>query len=161
LARADSHQQLIENKSFYLGQAVILAAELFEPLAAAKGISLEVAAESPIIICGDEAKIRQMVTILLDNALKFTPSGGKVTVKILPDGRDVILSIADTGEGIDPSHIDKVFGRFYQVDKSRARSGAGLGLAIAKWIVESHNGHIQVVSALGAGTKFTIRLPLQ
>jgi len=160
LARADSHQQLIEKKSLYLGPAVILATELFEPLAAARGIALEVSAESPIIICGDEAKIRQVVTILLDNAFRHTPPGGKVTVRILPPDKEAILTIADTGEGIDPSYIDKIFDRFYQVDKARARGGAGLGLAIAKWIVESHKGRIQVASAPGVGTKFTIQLPL-
>lgn len=159
LARADAHQQLLAKDRFSLGSAVAAAAEAFRPLAAAKGVTLEILPGAEVNVRGDETKLRQVVGILLDNAIRHTPSGGRVALALEPSHQGILLSVSDTGEGIGPEHLGNVFRRFYQVDPSRSHGGAGLGLAIAKWIVESHGGSITVASTVGEGTVFTIWLP--
>jgi signal transduction histidine kinase len=112
---------------------------------------------------GDADRLAQVVTNLLDNAIKYTPAGGRVDLSagVIPEGLEI--SVKDTGPGIPPADLSRIFERFYQVDKSRARvggSGAGLGLAITKEIVEAHGGQITAESVVGLGSKFTVRLPL-
>lgn len=159
LARADSHQQLLNKDTFLLNQAVITAVELFRPLAAIQGISLISKINTEISFYGDEAKLRQVVSILLDNALRHTPTAGKITISLETSQQGILLSVSDTGEGIPPEHVEKIFERFYQSDSSRSQGGTGLGLSIAKWIIESHSGTIVATSTLGEGSMFTIFLP--
>lgn len=159
LARADSHQQRLTKDFFLLHQGVITAVELFRPMTTLKDVTLIVQAETEISYYGDEAKLRQVISILLDNALRHTPTTGSITVQLKNSQQGALLSVTDTGEGISPEHIDKIFQRFYQSDTSRAQGGTGLGLSIAKWIVESHNGHITVSSTPTMGSTFTILLP--
>lgn len=158
LARADSHQQLLTHDYFRLDQAIIVATELFRPIAAAQGITLGLKANTGILYSGDEAKLRQVVGILLDNAIRHTPTGGKITVTLEESYHEILLSVTDTGEGINPNHLGKIFERFYQSDSSRSKGGTGLGLSIAQWIVQSHSGSIKVASTPGKGTTFTICL---
>jgi two-component system phosphate regulon sensor histidine kinase PhoR len=112
-------------------------------------------------VSGDVFKLEQMVINLIDNALKYTEKGG-VTISLLADGAAAVLEVEDTGIGIAPEHLPRVFERFYVVDKSRSRNmgGTGLGLSIVKHIVQMHKGEIALDSRPGRGTKFTIRLPL-
>ncbi len=159
LARADSQQQLLSEDHFLLNQAIIAAAEPFRPVAANQGIILNLQAIDEIVYFGDEAKLRQVVGILLDNAIRHTRADGKIIVNLEKSQHEILLSIADTGEGIEPEHIDRIFERFYQADAARSQGGTGLGLAIAKWIVESHGGMINVASILGKGTIFKVQLP--
>ncbi|MDT8901898.1 sensor histidine kinase [Anaeroselena agilis] len=159
LARADSNQQPLDIRPFPLGTALVRAVTPFEPLAAAKGITLEYAAARSISGYGDEARIKQVVGILLDNAIRHTPPGGEIKVELDRAGPKTVLTVADNGEGIAPEYHDKIFDRFFQADRSRNDSGAGLGLAIARWIVESHGGTIAVKSAPGKGTTFVVALP--
>lgn len=100
--------------------------------------------------------------ILVDNAIKYTPSGGEVSLSLRKHSGATTLEVADTGIGISAEDLPHIFERFYRADKSRMRSasGTGLGLAIAKWIAEQHGGEISVKSSPGVGTTFTIRLPL-
>ncbi|WP_407314648.1 sensor histidine kinase [Desulfosporosinus sp. SB140] len=97
----------------------------------------------------------------MDNALKHTPVGGMINVKVLQHGNGGQIVITDTGEGIAPEHLAHIFERFYREDKARSKQtgGSGLGLAIAQWIVQSHGGTISVNSQLGQGTAFTVNLP--
>jgi len=114
---------------------------------------------------GDASQLRQVFGNLLDNAIRFTPEGGRVTVSVDTDenGRQAILTVADTGSGIAAEHLGRVFDRFYKADASRTRTvaarGGGLGLAICRSIVERHGGSIAVVSTPSRGTTFTVRLP--
>ncbi|HEY3109958.1 MAG TPA: ATP-binding protein [Chloroflexota bacterium] len=110
----------------------------------------------------DPDRLRQVLLILLDNALKHTPSGGKVTVGVRREERHVAFEVADTGSGIAPEHLPRLFERFYRADAARGRveGGSGLGLAIAKSLVEAHAGELAAESAPGRGTRMTIRLPL-
>jgi len=114
---------------------------------------------------GDASQLRQVFGNLLDNAIRFTPEGGRVTVSVGTGeaGRQAFVTVADTGSGIAPEHLGRVFDRFYKADASRTRSeaarGGGLGLAICRSIVERHGGSIVVASTPSRGTTFTVRLP--
>ena len=119
----------------------------------------------PVQVAGDASQLRQVLGNLLDNGIRFTPSGGRVTVSIGIDGecREAVLTIADTGCGIDEEHLGRVFDRFYKTDASRTHGetvrGGGLGLSICRSIVERHSGTIHVRSTVDRGATFTVRLP--
>jgi signal transduction histidine kinase len=132
-----------------------------EALALERGLTLTIDAE-PLEVQGDRHRLRQLGTILLDNALKYTPSGGRVTVRCVRAGKHAELSVADTGPGIPAAEQARIFDRFVRADSARTRSagGTGLGLAIARWIAESHGGRISVESQPGVGATFLVRLPL-
>lgn len=158
LARADSQRQSQDRRRFSLTSALVRAVAPFGPVAAAKGVDLSSTTGPALTGFGDEAQIKQVLGILIDNALRHTPPGGRVSVRLAASGKNTVLEVADTGEGIAPEHLGKIFDRFYQVDKAR-HGGAGLGLSIAKWIVESHGGRICVKSQVGLGTAFSLEFP--
>lgn len=158
LARADAKQQLLDCTSFDLHAAIFQAISPFEPLLTAKGIKLT-STIAPCSVNGDVGRIKQIIGILLDNALRHTPAGGAIAIGLTYDKTKVQLSVTDSGEGIPPEHLPRIFDRFYQVDTARNKGGAGLGLAIAKHIMECHNGSIMVESQPGTGTCFTIQMP--
>jgi len=147
-----------------VGQVLRDAVATVLPLARKKGVKV-VWEPSPLprIHC-DRDKVRQCIVNLVNNAVKFTPAGGQVTVDARPlPGERVALQVADTGIGIAPDHLARVFDVFYQVDGSSTREygGAGLGLAIVKSYVEAHGGEIKVESAPGKGSTFTVVLPVR
>ena len=121
-------------------------------------IECEVVPEASVM--GDQDAIKQVLLILLDNALKFTPKGGTITIGVTQTNRAVAIRLSDTGPGIAPEALPHIFERFYRSDESRTGSGAGLGLAIAKELIEAQHGQIGVTSTLGRGSTFTITLPL-
>lgn len=128
----------------------------------AKGVHLTLGAEDQAIVLGDRDRLKQALLNLVDNAIKYTPPGGQVTLSLRKDEEWVAVSVQDTGIGIAAENIPHLFERFYRVDKARSRDagGTGLGLAIAKSVVEAHNGKLTVESQLGKGSTFTIWLPL-
>ncbi len=115
----------------------------------------------PVAVQGDPGQLRQVMLILLDNAIKYTPPGGKVRISVTRQGKRAAISISDSGIGITPEVRPHIFERFYRGDQARERDehGSGLGLAIARWIVEAHNGEISVFSQAGKGSTFTVLLP--
>lgn len=128
----------------------------------AKSVHLVLGAEDQAIIVGDRDRLKQVLLNLVDNAVKYTPQGGKVTLSLAKDETWVKITVQDTGIGIASENIPNLFDRFYRVDKSRSRDagGTGLGLAIAKSVVDAHNGKITVESQVGKGSSFTVWLPL-
>ena len=133
------------------------------PLAQERGVSLGYEGlEKALTVEGDPDRLQQLLLILLDNALKHTPAGGRVAVSVGRRRHDALITVADTGEGIPPEHLPRVFDRFYRVSKSRSRTQgeAGLGLAIAKAITDAHDGQLTVESVFGLGTTATVRLRL-
>jgi len=134
--------------------------EAFRPLAETRGILLQLDAAGPIRVSGDEGRLRQVVINLLDNSLKNTLAGGRVTVQVGRNGATG-FAVADTGIGIPPEHLPHVFDRFYRVDRARSRAegGTGLGLSIAQSIVKAHGGTIEMTSTVGQGTICTVTLP--
>jgi two-component system sensor histidine kinase BaeS len=139
-----------------------LAHAAFEHQAAQAGVSLQVSASGdlpPVEV--DETRLAQVLANLISNALRFTPSGGQIVLSAALDGDQVALTVRDSGRGIPPEDLPFVFDRFYRADKSRSEDNgeSGLGLAIVKALVEAHGGKIEVQSAAGQGTAFTLRLP--
>lgn len=113
-------------------------------------------------INGDKDMIKQLMRILLDNAIKYTPAGGSITLGVKKEGRNCVLTVSDTGAGISADELTKVFERFYRCDDARRSqtSGHGLGLSIARIIVSAHKGKLKVRSKVGVGTTFSVLLPL-
>jgi len=110
----------------------------------------------------DLTRLRQVLLILIDNALRYTPAQGCITLSAQPQGHTVQISVKDTGSGIPPEHLSRLFERFYQVDPSHSnKANAGLGLSIAKALVEGMHGHITITSKVGVGTQITLSLPMQ
>src|SRR6185436_7059131 len=140
-----------------IGAAVI---ELVRAEAAAKGVELLVSIE-PARVSGDSARLQQVITNLLNNALQFTASGGRVELGIRRDRLDVVIRVEDSGIGIDPTFLPHVFEEFRQADgPGSGRGGLGLGLAISRHIVELHGGRIEATSdGLGRGATFIVRIP--
>jgi heavy metal sensor kinase len=135
--------------------------DTMRPLADARGLRLDAEAGGPLEVRGDGARLRQVFFNLLDNAIKYTPEGGAITVLCGRCGRDAVVTVHDTGVGIPPEHLPRVFDRFYRVDKARSREqgGTGLGLSIAHSIVTAHGGRIELASTPGQGTTCTVTLP--
>lgn len=160
LARADEGAANLAHAPVSLGAVAEELGRDMEALATKRGIELRVDAE-PVQVEGDRHRLRQLAAILLDNALKYTPAGGKVSLRCYRAGRSVELSVSDTGPGIPLAEQAKIFDRFVRADSARTRAagGSGLGLAIARWIAEAHGGRISVESDPGHGAKFTVRLP--
>ena len=159
LARADAGERPVERTRFFLDDTVIDAAQSVRTLAHAAGVQLTVDdfEETPII--GDARLVRELVVVLLDNAVKFTPFGGDVRVRVLSDPQPT-LTIVDNGSGIAAEQIPHVFERFYRGDASRARGGgAGLGLSIAQWIASVHDARLLLASEPGNGTRATVTFP--
>jgi signal transduction histidine kinase len=138
--------------------------EKFRRMAQTTGVNLQVRVPEKLpVLIGDGDRLAQVFTNLVDNALKFTPANGSVTLQAVKVGTEMEISITDTGIGIPKEALPRLFDRFYQVDPSRAggeRHGAGLGLAIVQEIIQAHGGKISVRSEVGRGTTFVIHLPL-
>ena len=136
-----------------------------QPLAEKKGVEVKLKIEPKSqLLEADRAYLKKLIIIFLDNAIKYTPKGGSVSIASTPSKKHLTLTIEDTGIGIDEKHLPHVFDRFYRVDTSRSKSeaaGFGLGLSLAKRIIEAHQGSIDVASVIGKGTTFTIKLPLK
>jgi two-component system, OmpR family, phosphate regulon sensor histidine kinase PhoR len=143
---------------------VLLTQEVFEQLetkAKSREVQLKVQTPQPYIwVKADPQRIKQVVTNLVENAIKYGKEGGKVTVLFEDDKKEWLVSIADDGPGIPPEHLNRIFERFYRIEKSRSRDmgGTGLGLAIVKHIVNAHKSKISVMSKLGKGTTFSFKL---
>jgi K+-sensing histidine kinase KdpD len=159
VARSDNQALKVKLQKFDISALMEQTLRLMQPLADKKNVALRGEGMAPVEIQADEQKIRQLVLILVDNAVKYTPDGGQVTLRLeTAEGGRVRFSVQDTGIGIAKADQDRIFDRFYRVDKARSRAmgGNGLGLAIAQEIVNLHQGKILVKSEPGQGTQFTV-----
>ena len=167
LAEVGNSLGSVFNEVCDLETVVRQTAMMFSGVAEEKSIDVAVHSEGNMVVRGDQRQLRQVLGNLFDNAIRFTPDGGRVTATVLsdPGRREAVVTVADTGRGVDPAHLEKVFDRFFQADASRDRSdvgrGGGLGLSICRSIVERHGGRIAIGSpGLGQGTTVTVRIPL-
>jgi len=160
LARADAGQAELRREPVDLAELADEVAEMFEPLAEEMGLQLVWDRPPPVPVRGDPPRLRQLLTNLVDNAIKFTAAGGTVMLRAQRAGDRAHLAVADTGEGIPPGHLPHVFERFYQADPARSSRGAGLGLSICRWIAEAHGGSVRAESGPGRGSTFTLDLPI-
>jgi len=162
LSRADVGHVDVERTEISVRGLAQEASSLVEVLAEEKRQRISVQGESALVVSGDRLILRQALINLIDNAIKYSPSGSEIVVQIHPskDSR-VIVEVIDQGPGVSQEHQSRIFDRFYRVDKARSREwgGAGLGLAIARWAVEVHGGQIAVESAEGFGSTFRVTLP--
>lgn len=160
LARFDAEASAMAREPVELAPLLSLSLDALRPRADRHGIQFQIEIASLGTVTGDGDRLRQVITNLLDNALKFTPDGGGVSLRAAENNGWVEIAVEDSGPGIPAEDLPRIFERFYQVDKSRAgREGAGLGLAISNEIVEAHGGTIRAESAPGSGSRFIVRLP--
>ena len=134
------------------------ACELFEPAAEDKGVNLACSVPNGSRLVGDTRMIQRMLSNLLDNAIKYTPSGGSVNIFLVENDGQVAVSVRDTGIGLSPSDLPRIFERFYRCDQSRSQAGIGLGLSLARAVARAHGGDITVVSTPNQGSTFTVTL---
>jgi signal transduction histidine kinase len=151
----------LEVQEFYFNELLAERCRSMQTLAAASDVSLECRSPGDVQFRGDEGLLRRLLVNLLDNAIRYTPPGGKVSAELEADPAAVRIRISDTGVGIPPEATPHVFDRFYRADKSRSRQdgGFGLGLSIVKWIAEAHNGAVELTRNSEPGTTFTVTLP--
>ncbi|WP_127573029.1 sensor histidine kinase [Paenibacillus xylaniclasticus] len=162
LARGDSHEEVISCRPVRVDGIIHEIANNIEPIVEYKKLELQIHVEgAELLINGDESRLIQLFMILLDNAIKFTQEYGQIGLVCMRQGKSVLVIVKDNGAGIPKRELPLVFNRFYKGDfaRSRGEHGAGLGLSIARWIVDQHQGSISVSSDVGRGTTVTIRLP--
>jgi heavy metal sensor kinase len=163
LARADAGREALHMQPVNLGQTLTRVVEGWRHVATIRNLTFSATFDAPdAYVLGDEGALRRLMDILLDNAFKYTSSPGSVHLSVEEQASGVVIKVEDSGAGIAEEEQDKIFQRFYRVDKARSRSqgGAGLGLAIAQWIVTQHRGAIGVKSRLGEGSVFRVELPM-
>jgi len=162
ISRLDAGEAAAEWVKFDLGQLVVGTADQMALLAEDKQIRVTCRVTDPVWVEGDRARMKQVMVNLLDNAIKYTPPGGAITLTVCAQGAHALLEVADNGVGIPAEALPRVFERFFRVDPTRSREhgGAGLGLSIVKSICTAHQGQVTVESAPGRGSLFRVELPL-
>jgi heavy metal sensor kinase len=170
LARADAGQYKITPKEFYLDELAGEVARAVRTLVTERGLTLQLDAADEMPFRGDENLLRRLLLNLVDNAIKYTPKGGAVTVACKREAKRYIITVSDTGPGIPAEAQPRIFDRFYRADSARSRaeddsagltSGAGLGLSIARWIAEAHDGTLELLQSSSTGSVFQLVLPGQ
>jgi heavy metal sensor kinase len=162
ISRLDAGEAQANWVQFDLAKLVATTADQMSLLAEDKGISVSCEASQPVLVQGDPARLKQVVVNLFDNAVKYTPEKGKIQLRVAMVNDRALLELADTGIGIAPEALPRIFDRFFRVDTARSRDqgGAGLGLAIVKSICTAHQGQVEVSSQPGQGSSFRVLLPL-
>ncbi|QNU02570.1 sensor histidine kinase [Peribacillus butanolivorans] len=160
LTRTDSNQMEVKKASFFLDDLLLEIVEQYTDIASFEEKTITSYAPNQVVFLGDKERIHQLLVILVDNAMKFTDEGGVISISCVKNSSSIILSVEDNGKGIPQEEIPKIFNRFYQIEQSRsANEGSGLGLSIAKWIVNTHQGTIKVTSEPHTSTRFEITFP--
>lgn len=162
LSRADSGQITLTLEPLDLSSLVRSVVSSVSVLADAKHIFILPAIQADVIVNGDDIRLHQALLNVIENAVKYTPEGGRVEVACVATGTEAVVTVTDSGPGIPQHSVAHIFDRFYRVDQARSQEivGTGLGLSITRWIIDAHQGSITVQSDEGKGTTFTIRLPL-
>jgi len=161
LSQYQKGERVLAFERIDLGKTINTSYKKILPLARKKNIMIDIDVRENYIEA-DRVSIEEIILILLDNAVKYTPDGGKVSISSRVDGRSAIIKVIDSGPGIGPKDIPRIFDRFYRADHSRSKvkvSGFGLGLPIVKRVVELHHGSVSVSSKIGSGSTFIVRLP--
>ena len=168
ISEAESGTMQLQREVVSLGEVVARATDLYREVADAKGVALVVSSgagaqdatsQPGAVVMGDRTRLEQVAANLIDNALKYTPAGGRVEVEIDADDQAAILRVRDTGPGIPAAEMPRIFDRLFRGDTSRTERGLGLGLSLVKAVVEAHGGTVSVESEPGRGAVFTVRLP--
>jgi PAS domain S-box-containing protein len=150
----------IERQAFGAASLIQESVEMFKPLAATKEVRLDGSAEDDLLLDGDRDRVLQILSNVVGNAVKFTPETGSVALRVRRSGRDGLFAVTDTGPGMTDEDVSRMWNRFWQAKRGRASGGVGLGLSIAKGLVEAHQGRIWVDSSVGVGTTLFFTIPL-
>ena len=159
LAQADAGELQLDKSVVDLSQLVVEVADMFLPLAEERQVALRTDSDPSLLVRGDHTRLHQLLTNLIENAIKFTEPGGTVHVVCDRQNGLVRVAIADNGLGIPQEDLPHIFERFYRVSSARSPAGSGLDLSICRWVVEAHGGSIRIASTLGQGTTVTATLP--
>jgi len=163
LSRADAGHVQLQRENIPLVRVAREASSVVEVLAEEKRQRIDIEGDANLVVSVDRLILRQAIVNLLDNAIKYSPAGGRVLVRVKSgSNKQIFLEVIDQGPGIPSEHQPHVFDRFFRVDKARTREwgGAGLGLSITRWAVEVHGGDITLESEEGKGSMFRVSLPL-
>jgi signal transduction histidine kinase len=161
ISEAETGAMTLRREPVDLSDLVRQAVELYEDVAEERGVTIARQIEGDVSIPLDRNRMRQVLANLLDNAIKYTPEGGRIDISSTRDGDEALLMVSDTGVGIPADELPRIWERLYRGDKSRSARGLGLGLSLVKAIVEAHGGRVAVESTTGAGSRFILRLPVR
>ncbi len=160
ISEAESGAMQLQREPVHLSEIVGRAVDLYRDVADAKGVTLHVAVVADeAVVSADRTRLEQVAANLLDNAVKYTPTGGRVDIAVRREGSAAVLRVADTGPGIPRTELSQIWDRLFRGDASRAERGLGLGLSLVKAIVEAHGGTVAVESEPGRGSTFTVKVP--
>jgi signal transduction histidine kinase len=160
ISEAESGTMQLRREPVPLGDIVARAIDLYRDVADAKGVSLAVGVSEDVVVTADRTRLEQVAANLIDNAVKYTPSGGHVDVDVRREGEAAVLRVRDSGPGIPADELPRIFDRLFRGDTSRTERGLGLGLSLVKAIIEAHGGQVTVNSELGRGSSFSVSLPI-
>jgi len=162
LARSDAGREQLDFEEVNLKEVLVGLSPDAEVLCEEKGLQFNLGPLENLVVRGDRTRLQQLFLNLLANAIRYTPSGGSISVSAVRRGETAVIAVRDTGIGISEEHLPHIFERFYRVDEARSRAdgGAGLGLSICQHIAQVHDGRIEVESQVGEGSTFTVFLPL-
>jgi signal transduction histidine kinase len=161
ISEAETGTMALRREPTDLNDLIRQSVELYEDLAEERGIDIRTNVPAELAIDVDRNRMRQVLANLLDNAVKYTSAGGVVQIAARRDTSDAVLTVSDTGVGIPPEELPRIWDRLYRGDKSRSTRGLGLGLSLVKAIVAAHGGRVDVQSRPGAGSTFELRLPAE
>jgi len=161
ISEAESGVMPLHRERVPLREIAARAVDLYKDVADARDVSLALTDDADdVVVPADRTRLEQVAANLIDNAVKYAPAGGRVTVQVQTEGPDALLIVSDNGPGIPPDELPKIWDRLFRGDRSRTERGLGLGLSLVKAIVEAHGGRVEASSAVGQGSRFTVRLPL-
>jgi signal transduction histidine kinase len=160
ISEAETGTMALTREPVPLSALVQQTVDLYEDAAEDRAIVIETEVDEGLVVPVDRTRMRQVLANLLDNAVKYTPEGGRVRIRARAHDGRAVLTVEDTGPGIPPDELPRVWERLYRGDRSRSTRGLGLGLSLVKAIVEAHGGSVDVSSVPGTGSRFEIRLPL-
>lgn len=160
ISEAETGVMRLHREPVDLGRIVTDTLDLYAHVAEQRGVSLSYAGGEGAVLEGDRQRLTRAVANLVDNALKYTDAGGQVRIAVERTETHAVLTVEDSGIGIEPEHLDKIWQRLYRADPSRSRQGLGLGLSFVKAIAQAHEGAVSATSTPGHGARFTLRLPL-
>jgi signal transduction histidine kinase len=160
ISEAESGAIELHREMVPLAEIVERAVDLYRDTAEAKGVTLDARADKDVVVSIDRLRFEQVAANLLDNAIKYTPAGGRVDISVTRENGRAVLRVRDTGIGIPPAELPRIWERLFRGDQSRTERGLGLGLSLVKAVVEAHGGTIAVDSTSGAGSTFTVELQL-
>ncbi len=159
ISEAESGTLQLRQDRVLLGDIVVRAIDLYRDVADAKGVALDSKLQPDVSVMADGTRLQQVAANLIDNALKYTPPGGRVDVEVTQDGGKALLRVRDNGPGINPDELPRIWDRLFRGDASRTERGLGLGLCLVRGFVKAHGGTVDVESALGNVSTFTVALP--